>query len=597
MYILGISGHQRDAAAALLKDGRIIAAIEEEKLARINRIGFSQSGGLPYQAIGYCLEAAGIGIEDINYVTYDHRPGRLLKRAVEFSRRFPPENDSEAIDRKAASLYEFHDRMRTLRLIRQLLNGHAKTVAVDHQLAHAASAFYPAGFDRAAVLILGRKGDHISIAAGVGEGRKVRILKRIEFPHSLGWVYSLITEHLGFRANGGERSMQWLSTTGEPEFLSAFRDLIRIDQAGIPSVDLSFFNASLQGPAPFSEKFYLRFGDSPDRANQRFGIGTKTTSWTKLVEELAGRQYAPLPANTYRRNMAHSLQQRLEQTVLALAESIRREHRAESLCLAGGVALNSLLVSKLERESGYRHIFAQPAAGNAGCSLGAALLLWHNQLNQGEPEKLEHLFLGPAYSDQQVKPDLDNCKLAYRYIVSEDKLLEEVAELLCRGRIVAWVQGRAEFGPRSLGSRSVIASPLLAHMKENLNLFVKHRETYRPFAASVTEEKAPEFFDDCSPLSNFLLTVSRIRNDKRSVIPAAWFSDGLARVHTVSRKTNPLFWRLLNKFGEKTGVPVLLNTSFNLVGDPIVCAPREAVRSYCCSGIDALAINHFLLQK
>jgi carbamoyltransferase len=597
MYILGISGHQRDAAAALLKDGRIIAAIEEEKLARISRIGVSQSGGLPYQAVGYCLEAAGIGIEDLHYVTYDHKPHRLLKREFEFNRRFLPESSSVATGHKAASLYEFHDRMKTLRLIRQLLSGQSKAVTVDHQLAHAASAFYPAGFDRAAVLILGRKGDHISIAAGLGEGRKVRILNRIEFPHSLGWVYSMITEHLGFRANGGEHNTQWLSTTGEPEFSSAFQDLIRIDRTGAPSVDVSFFNASLQGPAPFSEKFYLRFGDSPDRGNQRFGDGVKSASWTKLVEELTERRNAPLPANSYRRNLAHSLQQRLDQAALALAESIRQEYRTDALCLAGGVALNNLLVSRLERESGYRHIFVQPAAGNAGCGLGAALFLWHNQLDRGKPEKLEHLFLGPEYSDQQVKPDLDNCKLAYRYIVSEEKLLEEAAELLCHGNIVAWVQGHAEFGPRSLGSRSILASPLLAHMKENLNLFVKRRETYRPFAASVTEEKALEFFDGCSPLSNFLLTVSRIRNDKRRVIPAAWFSDGLARVHTVSRKTNPLFWRLLNKFGEKTGVPVLLNTSFNLMGDPIVCDPYEAVRSYCCAGIDALVVNHFLLQK
>ncbi len=392
--------------------------------------------------------------------------------------------------------------------------------------------------------------------------------------------------------------LRWfLSTAGEPEFISAFQDLIRIDPAGIPSVDLSFFNADLQGPAPFSEKFYRRFGGFPCRATQRLSNGVKSVSWTKLVEESTGRENAPLPANSYRRNMARSLQQRLEQTALALAESLRREYRVDALCLAGGVALNSLLVSKLEQESGYRHIFVQPAAGNAGCSLGAALHFWHNQLNQGEPEKLEHLFWGPEYTDQQVKPDLDNCKLAYRYIVSEEKLLEEVAELLCRGSIVAWVQGHAEFGPRSLGSRSIIASPLGAHMKENLNLFVKHRETYRPFAASVTEEKAAEFFDGYSTLTKFLLTVSQIRKDKRHVIPAAWFSDGLARVHTVSRKTSPLFWRLLNKFGEKSGTPVLLNTSFNLMGDPIVCAPREAIRSYWCSGIDVLALNHFLLQK
>src|SRR5262249_45138117 len=229
-------------------------------------------------------EAGGIEIEDIDYVTYDHKPRRLMRRAVEFNKRFLPETAHEAIDHRAASLYEFQDRMKTLRLIGQLLKGSAKTVAVDHQLAHAASAFYTAGFDRAAVLILGRKGDHISIAVGVGEGSKVRIFKRIEFPHSLGWVYSLITEHLGFRANGGERNLQWLSTTGEPEFTPAFEDLIRIDRAGIPSVDLSYFNPSIQGAAPFSEKFYLRFGESADGANQRFVNGGKSVSWTKLVE-------------------------------------------------------------------------------------------------------------------------------------------------------------------------------------------------------------------------------------------------------------------------------------------------------------------------
>src|SRR5262245_61093527 len=236
------------------------------------------------------------------------------------------------------------------------------------------------------------------------------------------------------------------------------------------------------------------FSAASGGANTRFGNRGDSVTSMKLNEEGTDRRNAPQPANIYHRNMASSLQHRIEQAALALAESIRREYRTDALCLAGGVALNSLMVSRLEQESGYRHIFAQPAAGNAGCSLGAALFLWHNQLNRGEPERLEHLFLGPEYSDEQVKPDLDNCKLAYRYIVSEEKLLEEVVELLLRGNIVGWVQGRAEFGPRSLGSRSVIASPLSAHMKENLNLFIKHRENYRPFAASVVEERAAEFF-------------------------------------------------------------------------------------------------------
>ena len=597
MYILGISGHHRNAAAALLNNGRIVAAIEEEKLARTKSVGISQCGGLPYEAIGYCLKAGGIGIDDIDYVTYYLKPRRLLNRQLSFNERFIPENTSGADDHRAASVNEFRDRMKTLNLVRRLFSQRSKTVAVDHQLAHAASSFYLSGFDRAAILALSGKGDYISIAAGVGQGRKVRLTKRIEFPHSLGLVYSLVTEYLGFNANGGEHNTQWLSMTGEPEFLSAFQDLIGVDQAGIPSIDTSFFTDSLQGPELFSEKFYSRFGDHLRRKDHRFNGGAKRPSWNEMVGELTGRSKATLPANSYRRNLAHSLQRRIEEVVLALAESIRQEHRVDALCLAGGVALNSLLVSKLERESGYKQIFVQPAAGNSGCSIGSALFQWHNQLDQGRPEPLEHVFLGPEFSDQEVKPELDNCKLAYRYITSEEKLLDEIVKLLNQGSIVAWFQGRAEFGPRSLGARSILASPLLDYTKENLNLFVKHRETYRPFAASVPEERAQDFFEDCSSLSRFLLTVSRVRDDKRSLIPAAWFSDGMARVHTVSRKTNPLFWRLLDKFGEKTGVPVLVNTSFNLFGEPIVCTPREAVRSYYCSGIDALVINRFIIQK
>ncbi len=597
MYILGISGHHRNAAAALLKDGQIVAAIEEEKLARVKNVGISQCGGMPYEAIGYCLKAVGIGIDDIDYVTYYLKPRRLLNRQLSFSERFIPENTSGADDHKAASVNEFRDRMKTLNLAGRLLSQRSKVVSVDHQLAHAASSFYLSGFDRAAILILSGRGDYISIAAGVGEGRKVRLLRRIEFPHSLGLVYSLVTEYLGFNAGGGEHNTQWLSTTGEPEFLSAFQDMIRIDQAGTPSIDTSFFTHSLQWPDPFSDKFYNRFGDSLRRRDHRFNGGAKRHSWTELVGGMTGRTKAALPANSYRRNLARSLQQHLEQVVLALAESIRQEHRVDALCLAGGVALNSLMVSKLERESGYKQVFVQPAPGNSGCSIGSALFQWHNQLDQGQPEPLEHVFLGPEFSDQEVKPELDNCKLAYRYITSEDKLLDEIVKLLHQGSIVAWFQGRAEFGPRSLGARSILASPLLDYTKENLNLFVKHRETYRPFAASVPEERAEDFFEDCSPLSRFLLTVSRVRDDKRRLIPAAWFSDGIARVHTVSRKTNPFFWRLLNRFGEKTGVPVLVNTSFNLFGEPIVCTPREAVRSFYCSGIDALVINRFIIQK
>jgi carbamoyltransferase len=600
MYILSISGHHRDAAAAILKDGRVIAAIEEEKLARIKRVGMNQCGGLPYKAIKYCLAAADVGIEDVDYVTYYLKPQRLLRRQYELNKQFAQENFSELGDRNAACLYEFRDRIQTLRLIERLLSESSKVVAVDHQLAHAASSFYMSGFDRAAILALGGKGDLTPIATGIGEGGKIRLFNRIEFPTSLGWVYSLVTEYLGFQSNGGEHKTQWLSVTGEPEFLSAFGDLIRLDETGIPEVNTAYFVTSFEesGEAaePFTEMFYQRFGDCLRWKDRRFN-GGRRCSWVERIEDLSVESRTGVPASSYCRNLAHSLQQRLEQVVLALAENLRLKTGANALCLAGGVALNSLLVSKLQRESGYKHVFVQPAAGNAGCSLGAGLFLWHHQLNGGEPHPLEHVFLGPQYSDEEVKPVLDNCKLIYRCIVSDEKLLDETVELLRKGDIVAWFQGRAEFGPRSLGARSILASPLQIYMKENLNLFVKHREAFCPFAASIPEERAREFFESCSPLSRFLLTVSRVRDEKRNLIPAAWFASGLARVHTVSRKTNPLFWRLLNKFGERTGVPILLNTSFNLFGEPVVCTPRDAVRGYSCSGIDALVINRFLLRK
>lgn len=597
MYILSISGHHHDAAAALFKDGRIVAAIEEEKLARIRRVGINQSGGLPYAAIEFCLAQAGLGIEDIDRVTYYLKPRRLLNRQYRLNDRLAQGDSSELSGRNAASDQEFRDRMRTQRLIKQLLSESSKVVAVDHQLAHAASSFYLSGFDRAAILTLGGKGDLVTIAIGIGEGGKVRLLDRIEFPNSLGWVYSLVTEYLGFQPNGGERKTQWLSVTGEPEFLTAFGDLIRLDENGIPAVDASYFVSRLDVPERFSETFYKRFGDCLRQKDHRFNGARRGASWAEEIKSLNGKNGTGAMTQSYRRNLAHSLQKRLEQVVLALAEKVRLEVKTNALCLAGGVALNSLLASKLERESGYKHLFVQPAAGNAGCSLGAALFHWHHQLNGGEARPLEHVYLGPEYSDEEVKPVLDNCKLIYRFIVNDEKLLDETAELLRKGNIVAWFQGRAEFGPRSLGARSILASPAQDCMKENLNLFVKHREAFHPFAASIPEEQAREFFESPGPLSSFLISVSRVKDDKRRLMPAACLAGGLARVHTVSRKTNPLFWRLLNKFGEKTGVPILLNTSFNLLGEPIVCTPREAVRGYCCSGIDALVINRFLLRK
>ena len=275
-----------------------------------------------------------------------------------------------------------------------------------------------------------------------------------------------------------------------------------------------------------------------------------------------------------------------------------RERTGEAdLCLAGGVALNSLANSAVERRAGYKRLFVQPAAGNAGCSIGAALYVWHQVLGNVERAyEMRDAFLGPRFSDDQVKSVLDNCKLDYEYCLTEDKLTAEVARLLAGGKIVGWFRGAMEFGPRTLGARSILASPTSELMRDNLNTFIKHREEFRPFCAAVPEERTEEFFEP-SALNDFLQGVGRIKEGKQALIPAAVFGDGLVRVHSVSRKTNASFWKLLSKFGEESGVPVLLNTSFNLFGEPVVSTPREAVRGFYCSGIDSLAIGNFLIKK
>ena len=275
-----------------------------------------------------------------------------------------------------------------------------------------------------------------------------------------------------------------------------------------------------------------------------------------------------------------------------------REQTGEaSLCLAGGVALNSMANSAIERRSGYERIFVQPAAGNAGCSVGAALYVWHETLgNRERVYKMDHAFLGPRFDDQEIKSVLDNCKISYQYFLTEDKLVVEVARLLAETKIVGWFRGSMEFGPRTLGARSILASPTAEYMRDNLNAYIKHREDFRPFSAAVPEERVAEFFEP-SDLTGFLQGVSRVREGKRALIPAAVFGDNLVRVQSVNRGTNPSLWKLLARFGEATGVPVLLNTSFNLFGEPVVSTPREAVRGFYCSGLDCLALENFLIKK
>lgn len=433
----------------------------------------------------------------------------------------------------------------------------ARLILVEHHTAHAASAFYVSPFSEAAVITLDRIGDFRCGALWQGSGKELRLQRELFYPDSLGDVFGRVTELLGFDANADEHKVQWLSTAGEAErFTPLFREILGAQDW--PRVDRSFFDADRLSAGGFSEKFYARLG---------------------LEDE------SEIPSGL-RESIAAGLQRATEETVLQMAGD------SANVCLAGGLAFNALLVSAIERT---RNVFVQPASGNAGTAIGAVLQAWHSVYQQAKRTEF-NLFLGPAFSAEETKKVLENCKLRFRYLLTTDELIDSAVRDLADQKIIAWMQGRMEFGPRALGNRSILASPLNPYSTENLNIFIKHREPFRKFAASVPAEHCGEYFE-AGPNARFLATVGKVRPAHRKTFQGAVLGDGLVRVHTVSATDNPLYHRLLLAAGKKNGLPVLFNTSFNLFGDPLVCNPRDAVRSFYSSGIDALYAGNFQLEK
>jgi carbamoyltransferase len=574
MNILGISGQERDAAAALIKDGRVVAAIEEEKLSRVRHVGIDYAGGLPERSIRFCLDRGGISFDQVDYLAYYLEPYKLFHREVAFYSSHEVDSDTPSSFESfpgyfVDSLNRLRQRLRTKSLAEARMGTRGKFVEVNHQLAHAASAFYASGFARSAIISLNNKGDMTSTALMRGDGAQIESISEAPYPHSVGMAYSAVTAALGFGEDW--HKTMWLSATGEPEYADLFKDLIFVDSNGLPALRLDYFDLSQRRSPAISKEFLERAG------------------LTQRVEaERLTRKH---------RNFAASMQARTEDVLTEVATRFRERTGDENLCLAGGVALNSIANAAIERRAGFKRMFVQPAAGNAGCAIGSALHVWHGMLgNKDRVYEMKHAFLGPQFDEEEIKNVLDNCKLGYEYFLTEDKLVAEVARLLEGGRIVGWFRGAMEFGPRTLGARSILASPVSEVTRDNLNVYIKQREDYRPFSAAVPEEREAEFFEP-SGLSPFLQGVSNVRKDKQQLVPAAVCGNGWARVQSVSRKVNPAFWKLLVKFGEVAGVPILLNTSFNLFGEPVVSTPREAVRGFYCSGIDCLAIGNFLIKK
>jgi carbamoyltransferase len=554
MDILGINCFSHDTAAALLRDGEPVAFIEEE---RFNRDKHTKA--FPDSAIEFCLRQGGISIEQVDVVAFAHKAGLDFRRgAADALKRLAPK-------RLAAQSYVDLSLARKQRDFVRRWGYRGRVANVGHHQAHAAAAFYPSGFDQAAVLTLDRGGDMLSTTFACGQGAKLETLKEIANPDSLGEVYTAITGWLGFHPNADEGKVMGLAPYGTSRYAPVFREFLRMHDDGGFSVNLSWFRYQVES-GPLSRRYLDLFG--PPRVAE-----------SELTD--------------HHKDVAYGVQNATEEAALHMACALHALTGSPNLALAGGVALNSVMNAKLLHETPFERIFIQPAAGDAGNALGAALHVSHADLGHERRWTMEHAFFGPTYSDADLRAALERRGLAFREVPDA---AAAAADLLADSKIVGWFQGSSEVGPRALGARSILADPRKAEMKDIVNAEVKHREGFRPFAPSVLDERGDEYFDGYAT-NPFMLLVLPIREDKRAVIPAVTHVDGTGRLQSVTKQGNPLYHRLIEEFERRTGVPVVLNTSFNLRGEPIVHRPDEAVTDFVDTGMDALLLGPYLTEK
>jgi carbamoyltransferase len=563
MSVLGLSSFDHDTAAARLQAGRITAAIENDKMARSNM------QGLPQAAIRFCLEDVERGWEDVAVVAVASSafPGWLRQSWCDAKLAMTSPFASAYHQFNAIGGFRRH--LDQLRVLRRLAGGKIRLVAFDHHLCHAASSLYSSPFERALIVTIDENGEGCCGMLAIGEGTRIRVLRRIHFPDSLAWLYSQITELAGFVPHKEEHKAQWFGLAGEPEFKGLLLKMLGSSRSGVPRLDHRFVRRGLDRRLALSPEFYRRTGLPSD---------------PRLLTE------------QQRQSLARSVQEACCDVIVKLVEQLRREQGELPVCFGGGLFQNSLLVASLEKKLGPSQVFVPPAPGNSGTAVGAAYLAWHNLLNQSRMDPVCSAYWGPHFTHQQAKDVLDNCKARYSLQTTDDRKVETAVRLLAAGKIVGWMQGATEFGPRALGNRSVLASPWAAYVRENLNDFIKHREWFRPFAISVTEEDCPRYFD-ASQQCRFMNSLGTVRPGPACLPESFLLPGGQVRLHVVKKQSNPLFWRLLKCFGELGTAPMLVNTSFNLFDEPLVVTPRDAARSYFCSGIDALFINNFVLAK
>ena len=586
MNILGISAYYHDSAACLVQDGEIVAAAQEERFTRKKH-----DSSFPTNAIRYCLEAGGSSARELDFIGFYEKPFLKFERILETYLSYAPRGLRSFV--KAMPVW-IKQKLWIKDLIQEELGTRGKILFPEHHEAHAASAFFPSPYEEAAILTMDGVGEWTTSSIGVGRGNRIRLLKEIRFPHSLGLLYSAFTYYTGFKVNSGEYKVMGLAPYGEPVFKERIlRELIDLKADGSFKLNMNYFNYCA-GLVMTNERFHALFG---------------------------GRPRPPESKLTQRdMDLARSIQEVAEEVMLRMARHARALTGLKNLCLAGGVALNCVGNGKLLREGIFDRIWIQPAAGDAGGALGTAALIWFQYLNNERKapaggDSLKGSFLGPEFNEEAIGKFIRSRPIPHTRLTDEE-IPEVIADLVAREKVIGWFRGRMEFGPRALGSRSIIGDARSPRMQETMNLKIKFRESFRPFAPSVLKEKASDYFE-INQDSPYMLLVAPVReplrrpmtaeeqklfgieklNVIRSRIPAVTHVDYSARIQTVDPESNPLYYRMIKKFEEKYGCAAIINTSFNVRGEPLVCTPEEAYTCFMRTGMDYLLLGNFLIDK
>lgn len=597
MYILGISCFYHESAACLLKDGRVVAASAEERFSRKKH-----DSGFPKLAIEFCLKKAGISVGDLDYVVFYEKPFWKFQRILLSTLATYPQ--AWRLFAKAMTTWLL-DKLWVRSIIRGELNvDRGKILFVPHHVSHAASAFYASGFEKAAVLTFDGVGEWTTATMGVGNGLNLDISHEMRFPHSLGLLYSVFTAFLGFEVNDGEYKVMGMAPYGKPKYLDKVKKLVKTFGDGSFVLRMEYFTFHKSADKAYSRKFVELFGKPRPRDLHFF---TKGSGYPSYFGQKPADYEELCELNQRFADIAASIQAFTEEVLLTITQTVYKKTKQENLCIAGGVGLNSVANGILLSKGPFKRIFVQPAAGDDGGSLGAAFYAYHAIL--GKPRNVrgrrvfsqDNCYFGADFTEEEIEKFLKRKRIKYKKIASEEKLLDYLATEIAGGKVIGFFHGRAEWGPRALGARSILADPRREEMKEVVNTKIKFREPYRPFAPVVLAERAKDYFElpekDHGLLANFMLAVFPVKKEKRKVIPAVTHVDGSGRLQIITAAQNRRYYNLIKKFGQKTGVYVLMNTSFNLKGEPIVNCPENAFNTFSKSGLDILALERYVVLK